>query len=272
MAPSYMRITTPRNALMVGIRLNRCAPTAKRRAPQPHGCPAEKRGRLPDFGKSSMPLSRPAAITNCIGYCASRHVQRICSRFSPVGCSACPAAAADDFLPWPGLTGLTRPPTPLPRRPQRLPGLGCPDQVRARGTWAHCRRPSTSTKEARARAVHAGPGVRVVVRSASRSCRRRSKSLVSIARTKVSTTAAIVAASPGVIMPSAGAEVTAFIAAAMSAALSIGGKTNFTTRSRHGGRMRSMQSRNAVGSPTSAASTACGSRPPTRPRTMPQRR
>src|SRR6202035_3827593 len=53
------------------------------------------------------------------------------------------------------------------------------------------------------------------------SCSRRSKSLVSIARTKVSTTAAMVAASPGVIAPPASAEVTAFIAAAMSAALSI---------------------------------------------------
>jgi len=47
-----------------------------------------------------------------------------------------------------------------------------------------------------------------------------------------------------------------FIAGAMSAALSIGGKTNFTVRSRHRGRMRSMHSRNAVGSPTSANSTA----------------
>src|SRR5438094_19529 len=55
------------------------------------------------------------------------------------------------------------------------------------------------------------------------SCSRRSKSLVSIARTKVSTTATIVAASPGVIAPSANAEVTAFIAAAISAAPSIGG-------------------------------------------------
>ena len=59
--------------------------------------------------------------------------------------------------------------------------------------------------------------------SASTSRKRRSKSLVSIARTKVSTTAAIVAASPGVITPPASAEVTAFIAGAMSAALSIGG-------------------------------------------------
>ncbi|HXO91389.1 MAG TPA: hypothetical protein VN849_11435, partial [Stellaceae bacterium] len=49
---------------------------------------------------------------------------------------------------------------------------------------------------------------------------------------------------------------TAFIAGAISAALSIGGKMNFTVRSRHGGRMRSMHRRNAVGSPPSASSTA----------------
>src|SRR5260221_8083651 len=81
---------------------------------------------------------------------------------------------------------------------------------------------------------------------ASTSCKRRWKSLVSIARTKVSTTAAIVAASPGVIAPPASAEVTAFIAPAMSAALSIGGRANFTVRLRHGGRIRSRQSRIAV--------------------------
>ena len=73
---------------------------------------------------------------------------------------------------------------------------------------------------------------------------------------KVSTTAAIVAASPGVIAPSANAEVTAFIAAAISAALSIGGSANLTVRSRQAGRIRSRQSRIAVGSPTSASSTA----------------
>ena len=71
--------------------------------------------------------------------------------------------------------------------------------------------------------------------------RRRSKSLVSIARTKVSTTPAILPASPGVMSPPAIAEVTAFIAAAMSAALSIGGSANSTGRSRHRGRMRSIQ-------------------------------
>src|SRR3984893_7309080 len=70
--------------------------------------------------------------------------------------------------------------------------------------------------------------------SASTSCKRRSKSLVSIARTKVSTAAAIVAASPGVIMPPASAEGTAFIVSAISAALSIVG------------RMRSIQSRIAA--------------------------
>jgi hypothetical protein len=90
----------------------------------------------------------------------------------------------------------------------------------------------------------------------SMSCSRRSKSLVSIARTKVSTTAAIVAASPGAIAPSASAEVTAFITAAISAALSIGGSTNLTARSRQAGRTRSMQSLIAVGSPLNASSTA----------------
>src|SRR5260370_23996617 len=88
------------------------------------------------------------------------------------------------------------------------------------------------------------------------SCRRRSKSLVSIARTKVSPTAAMVAAWPGVIAPSASAEVTAFIAAAISAALSIGGNAKLTVRSRQAGRTRSMQSLIAVGSPPSASSTA----------------
>jgi hypothetical protein len=50
----------------------------------------------------------------------------------------------------------------------------------------------------------------------------------------------IIAGSPGVIMPPASAEVTALIAAAMSAALSIGGNTNLAVRSRQGGRMRSI--------------------------------
>ncbi|HYZ40788.1 MAG TPA: hypothetical protein VE687_09195 [Stellaceae bacterium] len=63
--------------------------------------------------------------------------------------------------------------------------------------------------------------------------------------------AAILPASPGVIWPPASAAVTAFIAAAMSAALSIGGNANLTVRSRHGGRRRSRQSRIAVGSPAS---------------------
>src|ERR1700726_2976151 len=58
--------------------------------------------------------------------------------------------------------------------------------------------------------------------ASSSPCRRRSKSLASIARTKVSTTAAILSASPRVIAPPASAEVTAFIAAAMSDALAIG--------------------------------------------------
>jgi hypothetical protein len=52
------------------------------------------------------------------------------------------------------------------------------------------------------------------------------------------------------------AEVTAFVAAAMPAALSIGGKTSFTAHSRHGGRIRSRQGCMAVGSPASASSTA----------------
>jgi hypothetical protein len=56
--------------------------------------------------------------------------------------------------------------------------------------------------------------------ASSSSCKRRSKSLASIVRTKVSTTAAILFASPGVMAPLASAEVTAFIAAAMSWAFS----------------------------------------------------
>src|SRR6266404_5417851 len=54
----------------------------------------------------------------------------------------------------------------------------------------------------------------------SSSCRRRSKSLASIAPTKVSTAAAILSASPGVIAPVASAEATAFIPAAMKAVAS----------------------------------------------------
>jgi hypothetical protein len=65
-----------------------------------------------------------------------------------------------------------------------------------------------------------------------------------------------VAASPGVISPLTSAAVTACIAAEMSSVLSIGGEVNLTARSRHGGRIRSMQSRIAVGSPASASSTA----------------
>jgi hypothetical protein len=68
--------------------------------------------------------------------------------------------------------------------------------------------------------------------------------------------AAILPASPGVMTPAASAAVTAFMARAMSAALSIGGSANLTERSRQGGRMRSIQSRIAVGSPASAISTA----------------
>ncbi len=48
----------------------------------------------------------------------------------------------------------------------------------------------------------------------------------------MSTTAAIVAASPGVITPAGKCGGTAFIKGAMSAALSIGGKANLTLRSR----------------------------------------
>jgi hypothetical protein len=67
-------------------------------------------------------------------------------------------------------------------------------------------------------------------------------------RSGIANSAAIVATSPGVIMRPASAEVTAFIAATMSwafsprarpvGALSIGGETNLTMRSRQGGRMR----------------------------------
>jgi hypothetical protein len=58
-----------------------------------------------------------------------------------------------------------------------------------------------------------------------------------------------------VMAPAASAEVTAFIAGPISAALSIGGNSNLTVRSRQGGRTRSMQSRIAVGSPARASST-----------------
>jgi hypothetical protein len=61
-------------------------------------------------------------------------------------------------------------------------------------------------------------------------------------RSGIANSAAIVAASPNEIMPPASAEVTAFIAGAMSAA-SIGGEANMIVRSRHGGRTRSRQSR-----------------------------
>src|SRR6516165_2598441 len=78
----------------------------------------------------------------------------------------------------------------------------------------------------------------------------------SIVRAKVSTTAAIVAASPGVISPRASAGVTACTAAEISATFSIGGKVKLTVRSRHRGRIRSVQSRIGVGSPSRASSTA----------------
>jgi hypothetical protein len=58
--------------------------------------------------------------------------------------------------------------------------------------------------------------------------------------------------SPGVMTPSASAAVTAFIAGAISAGLSIDGRTRLTARSRHGGKIPSRQSRIAVGSPASA--------------------
>jgi hypothetical protein len=66
----------------------------------------------------------------------------------------------------------------------------------------------------------------------SKYCKRRSNSLVSIARSKMSTTAAILPASPGAITPLASAEVTAFIAGAISAGLLIGGNADLTARSR----------------------------------------
>jgi hypothetical protein len=62
--------------------------------------------------------------------------------------------------------------------------------------------------------------------------------------------------SAGLIAPSATAEVTAFIAGAIIAAISIGGGANLTVRSRQRGSLRSTQSRIAVGSLTSTSSTA----------------
>src|SRR5713101_3052581 len=44
---------------------------------------------------------------NCIGYCASRHVQRICSKISPISCSTRPTAAANDLPPVAGLVPAT---------------------------------------------------------------------------------------------------------------------------------------------------------------------
>jgi hypothetical protein len=61
--------------------------------------------------------------------------------------------------------------------------------------------------------------------------------------------AAILSASPDVIAPAASAEVTAFVAAAISEALSISASMKLTAGSRQGGRMRSRQGRMAVGSP-----------------------
>ena len=58
----------------------------------------------------------------------------------------------------------------------------------------------------------------------------------------------------------------ACIAAEISSVFSIGGKVNLTARSRHGGRIRSMQSRIAVGSPASASSTAARVRASAPPR------
>jgi hypothetical protein len=76
-------------------------------------------------------------------------------------------------------------------------------------------------------------------------------------RSGTANSAAIVAASPGVITPPASAEVTASSRRRCRGpsahwlcpvgALSIGGKTTFTVRSRHGGRMRSIESRIAPG-------------------------
>jgi hypothetical protein len=60
----------------------------------------------------------------------------------------------------------------------------------------------------------------------------------------------------GVMPPRPTASATTFIAPRMSAALLIGGRESSTGRSRRGATVRSRQSRNAVGSPARASSTA----------------
>jgi hypothetical protein len=86
------------------------------------------------------------------------------------------------------------------------------------------------------------------------------------ARTKVSTTAAILSASPGVIAQLAGAgggrlhrrgNVAGLRPAGfVPETLSIGGSANLTVRSRQDAKIGARQKRIAVGSPTRASSTA----------------
>jgi hypothetical protein len=83
-----------------------------------------------------------------------------------------------------------------------------------------------------------------------------SKSLVSIARTKVSTIWLSLNASSGVMAPCAAALTIVPIAAAMSEALRIGGTASWIGRSRRGAMMRSRQIRSAPSLPPSASSTA----------------
>src|SRR5208282_4885873 len=85
---------------------------------------------------------------------------------------------------------------------------------------------------------------------------RLSKSRISIALAKVSTTFANSAASAGASAPRATAAAIVSIAAARSAGLRIGGSASGTSRSRCGAIRRSRQSRKAAGSPPRASSTA----------------
>jgi hypothetical protein len=80
------------------------------------------------------------------------------------------------------------------------------------------------------------------------------------------------AASPGVVSPWASAEITAFIAAAMFAGLSIGGSLNLTARSRQTGRRRSTRAARPSDRRRMPPRPPCGSNPPPRPPAASQRR
>src|ERR1700732_1455911 len=99
-----------------------------------------------------------------------RHLQQICSKISPMGCSALrPVAAAtapklpkaaDDLPPWPG---LPRPPTSSAASTTAVAKTWMPGSSPGKGHLGSSQTPPfASTREARAGAVHAGCSVRVV--------------------------------------------------------------------------------------------------------------